>query len=163
MRLLFFWKWCSREVSWPFGKPECGRLILETLSLLSHLWAIPRLAPGWASMIRGLKKKEYWSGRGGQKSFSHKPAACLINFLSRLLSPTSPLGPPALVLPLGVRHAGGHLERIWPSRLLGSWSGVGLGYRLVQTTEGSLCRVLSASEQCEMPLCPGLLQPTRGL
>lgn len=94
-RLLFFWECCSQDASGEFGKPECGRPILETLSLLSHSGPCEQLqglTPGWASVIGDLEKK-CWSGRdGGQKSPCHKQVRCPITFLPQLLFPASPPG-----------------------------------------------------------------------
>lgn len=150
MRLLYFWKWCSWEVSWPFGKPECGRLILETLSLLSHSGPCEQfqgLAPGWASMIRGLKKKGVlkWK-RGAEVLFSQ--AGSMPDKLpftapeSSLSFRTSSLG----VAFQGSGMLGVILREFGPVGSQEAGPELGLGYRLTWTTEGSLCRVLPASE-----------------
>lgn len=59
-RLLFFWKCCSLDASRAFAKPECGRLVLETLSL--SLLSDPceqfqGLTPWWALVIGRPKKR----------------------------------------------------------------------------------------------------------
>lgn len=108
------WYFSGNPVTWAFGKPECGRLILETLSLSRHSgpckW-FRSLTPGWAAVIGGPKKGVLKWKRGAGVLFP-QPAGCLITFLLWLLFPTFPPGLECFMLPSGDLVFEGHPERM---------------------------------------------------
>lgn len=118
----FLRKCCSLDARHSLGKPECGRLILETLSLSLHSGPCEQFqgfTPRWASMIGPLKKRSVEVAEGSRS---------LTAFLPKLPLSTSPPGPPRCVLPSRDRPAGGHPERMllrWAPRNLVPRMGLG--------------------------------------
>lgn len=125
-----------------FGNP----FIIITLR---PLWAVPGTHTRMGFNDRRTEKKVLKQKGGIQKFPSHKPAGCPIIFLPRFLFPASSSEPPGSAL---------LLRDLVPRKLAQRME---LGCRLHWTTEGGLRRVLSASEQVDIRLCPCLLQPTR--